>query len=202
MTVTLKNPTRQPASYTLTLQCVTPELPSTPTIRMRSVYPEDYIKAPAMVAETVRTPPTITISGREKLSGLPDAVADAPEIRAAVQAGQLIVLRDADPVHRRTTAEKTVAVAESAKAARVTAEDAEAHILAAADKIARDAELSMQPEALSGPVSDGGGATPVPTVADPAAKGSRTREAALEPAEVPVGAAPSAKSPRPGTRNR
>ena len=105
MTITLKNPSRQPACYELTLDCVCDGLPAVPTIRMKTVYSESYPHKASSIAETVKAPPTITLSGREVRKGLPDAVAKAPEIVAAVAAGQLIVIQEApqatDHVYKR-----------------------------------------------------------------------------------------------------
>ena len=198
MTVTLKNPTRQPASYTLTLQCVTPALPATPTIRMKMVYGEDSIKPPALVEELVKTPPTITISAREKISGLPDAVAAAPEILAAVAAGHLVVLRDADPVYKRPEAEVAI-VTTGIRAVESDSGPSPSDSIGS-DKRARDAQLSAKRPISSGPQTEAAGAVPV-AESTPAPAPTSLMTGSDAP-EGPEGASQTAKPARSTGRAR
>lgn len=95
--ISLRNTSRQPACYELTLECICDALPAATVIRMKTVYSESYPHRASSIAETVKAPPTLTIAGRETRKGLPDAVAAAPEIVAAIAAGHLVVIREEGP---------------------------------------------------------------------------------------------------------
>lgn len=91
--ISIRNKTRSPASFALTMECVCAKLPATRAKRTVTQY-VPTLKNSVNVAEEVDFPPTLTIAARETVAGLPDAVADAPEIKAAVARGELLILRD------------------------------------------------------------------------------------------------------------
>ncbi len=91
--ISIRNRTRSPASYQLTMDCVCAKLPASRTKRTVTQYVAT-LKNAVNVVEEVDFPPTLTIGAKATVSELPDEVASAPEIKAAVARGELLILKD------------------------------------------------------------------------------------------------------------
>ena len=102
--ITLQSKTRYAQNFELTLQCVCPELPAVTQTVAQSIVTQTGRAGPfnaninqngGVIYNTDRVfAPSLTLQAREKRAGLPDAVADAPEVVAAAKAGLVLVVKE------------------------------------------------------------------------------------------------------------
>lgn len=95
-TVSIRNRKGWPMSFELTMECVTPSLPAV-TVTVRK--PVTDLKGREGTAPIARVcPPTITLSGKGVLTGLPEQVQTVPAIRAAAAKGWIAIKPEAEQV--------------------------------------------------------------------------------------------------------
>ncbi len=102
--ITLKSKVRWPQVFELTHDCVCETLPSVKMKVARAVvgqtgragaYNPAIGQHEGVIYDADREfPPSITLRSREVLSNLPDAVAEAPEVVAAVKAGLVVIVKE------------------------------------------------------------------------------------------------------------
>mgnify|MGYP003439777199 FL=1 len=104
MSITLQSKVRWSQSLELTHECVKAGMPGvTQTIATKIVgdtgragpLNKDIGQHEGVIYGDKVFPPSLTLRAKEKRSGLPDAVADAPEVLAAIKAGSVIVVKEA-----------------------------------------------------------------------------------------------------------
>lgn len=103
MSITLHSKVRWSQSFELTHECVKAGMPGvTQTVATKIVgdtgragpLNKDIGQHEGVIYNDKTFPPSLTLRAREKRSGLPDAVADAPEVVAAVKAGAVVVIKE------------------------------------------------------------------------------------------------------------
>lgn len=102
--ITIKSKVRWSQTFELTQACVCEALPAVKLKTARAVTLQTGRAGPfnpalgehtGVIYDTDREfPPSLTLMGKTSISGLPDAVADAPEVVAAVKAGMVSIAKD------------------------------------------------------------------------------------------------------------